>query len=179
MAYIKIPDPNIVDLTTIHNIINTVNLHSDSLNTLTNNFGANANSAGTGTWTASDNQHQFDMGSQMIVYGRASFTSSTASQPTTQPIVANSSSNPAGYLYYKNVTFAGTTGLPAFVTAAPLVFLTIHTGNSTTVSNYFVDAVARVYSPSTSGFNIALFMKEPIGSSTIYVNWMAVGPKNK
>lgn len=170
MGYVKISDPNIIDLNAIHNIINVVNQHSDTLNTLTNNFGANNN--GTVNYNASDMQHLFDSGSQMIVYGRATFDST---------LTATTSSSPAGKVYHKSITFAdSSTGIPTFSTSNPLIFLTIHTGNSSTVSTTFADAIAHVYSPTSSSFNIRLFLKETIGTNQkIYINWVVIGPKNK
>ena len=38
MAYIKISDPNIIDLSAWHQVINVVNQHSDSITAITNNF---------------------------------------------------------------------------------------------------------------------------------------------
>lgn len=172
MGYVKISDPNIIDLNAIHNIINVVNQHSDTLNLLTNNLGANA--TGNVNYSATDLQHLFDTGSQMIIYGRSSIDVNSEMITSTSP---------AGKIYSKSVTFAGgTTGLPPFTTTNPLVFLTLHTGNNSagTVTSTFADAVANAWNVTSSTFNIRLFMKESIsGSQKIYVNWMVIGPKNK
>jgi hypothetical protein len=170
MGYVKISDPNIIDLNAIHNIINVVNQHSDTLNTLTNNFGA-ANST-TVNYNAAQMQHLFDSGSQMVVYGRATFDNT---------LTATNSSSPSGKVYHKTITFAdSTTGIPAFSVATPMIFLTIHTANSDTVSTTFADARANVYSPTSSSFKIRLFLQNAIGTNQkVYINWMAIGPKNK
>ena len=170
MGYVKISDPNIIDLNAIHNIINVVNQHSDTLNSLTNNFGA-SNTSPVSYNTSNSLERLFDTGSQMVIYGRSMFDDSFT--PTT-------STSPAGKIYYQKVTMSSSdNGIPAF-SASPMIFLTIHTGNSATVTNLFADARVNVYSPSSSNFSIRLFLQESIASGQkIYVNWMAIGPKNK
>ena len=72
--------------------------------------------------------------------------------------------------------------MPDFTAGSPLVYLTIHTGNSAvgSYSTTFADAVAHVYNITSKSFDVRLFMKETIsGSQKIYINWMAIGPKNK
>ena len=175
MGYVKISDPNIIDLNAVHNIINVVNQHSDTLNILTNNYGANNNT--NVNYNASDLQHLFDSGSQMIIYGRSLFDSTTPVNTVTK-----SSYSPAGKVYYKTVTFSdNTNAIPAFTVSTPVILLTLHTGNtSQQVSNSFADAVANVYNVTSTSFSIRLFMQESIASDQkIYVNWVAVGPKNK
>ena len=75
MAYVKISDPNIIDLSAIHNIINVINQHSDTLNNLTGNYGANASPVVQ--WSSSELQHLFDTTTQMIEYGRTTFDSTS------------------------------------------------------------------------------------------------------
>ena len=73
MAYVKISDPYVIDLTAWHQVINVVNQHSDSLSAITNNFG------GTGAsvdYSLTDTAHRFDIGSMQILFGRATSTSS-------------------------------------------------------------------------------------------------------
>jgi hypothetical protein len=73
MPYIKISDPNIIDLSSWHQVINVVNQHSDSITAITNNFGAQG--TGTTDWDSSaDYAHEFDAGSQKIIYGRTKVT---------------------------------------------------------------------------------------------------------
>jgi len=170
MGYVKISDPNIIDLNAIHNIINVVNQHSDTLNTLTNNFGASNNSSLN--FNANSLENLFDSGTQMIIYGRTMFDSS---------LTSSTSTSPAGKIYHKNVTFADSNnGIPAFNVGAPIIFLTIHTANSSTIAYDYADARANVYSPTASSFNIRLFLQESITSGKpIFVNWIAIGPKNK
>lgn len=172
MGYVKISDPNIIDLNAIHNIINVVNQHSDTLNTLTNNFGANNNTTPVSYNTSNTLERLFDTGSQMILYGRAMFDSS---------FTATNSTSPAGKIYNQTVAFSTSdNGMPNFGSASPIVFLTVHTGNSSTVSTKYPDARVNVYSPSATSFKIRLFLQETIASSDkIYVDWIAIGPKSK
>ena len=172
MGYVKISDPNIIDLNAIHNIINVVNQHSDTLNTLTNNFGAN-NTTST-NYNASDLQHLFDSGSQMILYGRTTFDST---------LTATTSTSPAGKVYWKTVTMSDSqNGMPAFSVATPMIFVSIHAANvsSSDVSKTFADARVNVYNTTGSSFRIRLFMQDAITENKkVHVNWFAVGPKNK
>jgi hypothetical protein len=169
MGYVKISDPNIIDLNAMHNIINVVNQHSDTLNTLTNNVGqANATPQ---TYTGNEIDVLFDSSSQMIIYGRAQFTS--ADDHITYKTT--------GRIYHQQVNFSNDTkGIPSFTTSSPIILVSIHTANSADVSSTFADATANVYSPSASSFKIRLVMAEAIGANqTVYVNWVALGPKNK
>jgi hypothetical protein len=169
MGYIKISDPNIIDLNAMHNIINVVNQHSDTLNTLTNNVGqANATPQ---TYTGTEIDVLFDSSSQMIIYGRAQFTSAD------EKINYGTS----GKIYYQTVTFSDEAkGIPSFTTSSPIVLVSVHTANSATISSTFASAQANVYSPTSSSFKIRLVMSEAIGANqTVYINWVAFGPKNK
>jgi hypothetical protein len=174
MGYVKISDPNIIDLNALHNIINVVNQHSDTLNTLTNNFGATNNT--TSNYVATDSQHLFDPASQMIVYGRASFQASDGSTQSA------TSTAPAGHIYYKTVTFSATgNGIPSFATTSPSVFLTTNYGNTTpgSVSSTMPDVIADAYNISATSFTIRLWSSQAISTNKIYVNWMVMGPKGK
>ena len=177
MAYVKISDPNIIDLNAIHNIINVVNQHSDTLNTLTNNFGANNNTSSSADYAAAATRHLFDSANQMVLYGRDYFDSTST---------GHASTNPTGRIYYKTINFSeGGTTLPPFTTAAPLVYLTVHTGNtsSSAYSTTFADCIAHVYNITSTSFNVRLFFNNTAttitGAQKIYINWMAIGPKNK
>ena len=86
MAYVKISDPNIIDLAAWHQLINVVNQHSDSITAITNNFGT----AGNVDWTSSAYSHQYDPGSQAIIFGRATSTSSDT---------------PSSNIYYNTISY--------------------------------------------------------------------------
>lgn len=169
MGYVKISDPNIIDLNAIHNIINIVNQHSDTLNGLTNNVGAIP--AGSTTYNTEDSQHLFDTSNQKVIYGRTVFDSSSTHINSTSP---------SGKVYSVDVNYTqGSNSLSQFSTGNPMVFLTIHTGNTSSgVSSTFADARVNVFNVTSSSFKIRLFMAETIGSGQkIYVNWMVIGPK--
>jgi len=167
VSYIKISDPNIIDLAAWHQVINVINQHSDSLAAITNNFGVSSSV----TWDAAGYAHQYDPASQAIIFGRAS--NRTAD------------SGVAG-VYYGSVTFADSaTGTNSF-SGTPIVTATIFTGNATTVAATLEDVVINVYNVSSTGFKYRLF-KTGTGTtdtthtissgSTIYINWMAIGPR--
>jgi len=174
MAYIKISDPNIVDLSAWHQVIAVVNQHSDSITAITNNFGAS--SIGS-NWTSYGYSHLYDPGSQSIIYGRESvvenWTAGSADGTT---------------IYYGNVTFANpTTGVNSF-SSIPVVTATLQ------FSTYQddVDFICSVYGVTALGFNYRILrtrgglatvaspkttLPAAIDSGkTFYLNWTAVGP---
>lgn len=163
MAYVKISDPKIIDLSTIHQIVNTVNQHSDNITALTNNFGSTyAGSAGT--VINGSTEYQYDIASQQIVYGRTPFTADSTW----------TSSGGVGY-YKTTITFVG----QAF-SAAPIVTATVNT-NSTNAK--LISIVPRVGNTTTSTFDLWIrsigndSAEWLTGTMKIYVNWVAVGPK--
>jgi hypothetical protein len=161
MSYIKISDPNIIDLAAWHQVINVVNQHSDSITSMTNNFGLSS----TVDWTSAALSHQFDPASQNIIFGRAKSTSSDT---------------PTSNIYYNTVTFAdGTTGVSSF-SAAPIVNATVYSGNTSgSVSTSNDDIAISVYNVNATGFSYRIFRTGSTKaiSGTVYVNWMAIGPK--
>ena len=74
MAYIKISDPKIIDLPTIHQIINVVNQHSDNISALTNNFGSIYSGS---TTSGASTEYQYDISSQQIIYGKTLFNNAS------------------------------------------------------------------------------------------------------
>mgnify|MGYP003330366914 CR=1 FL=1 len=172
MGYVKISDPNIIDLNAIHNIINIVNQHSDTLNSLTNNLGQS--NATPQTYTGADVEVLFDNASQMIIYGRTQFTSTDASTTTTL-------NGKTVYLYYQTVTFSDSQkGIPAFTTAAPIVTASLNVGSYPTVGTTFPDAQVNVYSLTSTSFKLRLVTQTQLQSTnTLFANWIAIGPKNK
>jgi len=111
MPYIQIEDPAIIDVNSMHQIIQVVNEHSDSIAALTNNFGA---SSSVSEQNGKDWATTFDSGTQLIQFGRSVVTSSTSGTvsevtsfavdfASTPVITATSYSNTAGN-YDVNVT---------------------------------------------------------------------------
>ena len=173
MGYIKISDPNIIDLGAWHQVINVVNQHSDTLNGLTNNFGKT--NPGSTDYNAESYNHLFDAGSQQIVYGRVRVTATTGQ-----------GTNVNGAVYYGTATFAGgTTGVPAF-SNTPIVTATINDGNTSngTFTNSNDDAIISIYNVTAISFAWRIYRAKsatttpatPI-TGTFYINWTAVGPK--
>jgi hypothetical protein len=172
MGYVKISDPNIIDLNAIHNIINVVNQHSDTLNTLTNNLGqSNSKSQ---TYSGTDIEVLFDNSSQMIIYGRTQFTSTDSHTTTTF-------NGKTVHIYYQTVTFSDSNkGIPAFTTASPIVTASLNIGSYSTVGTSFPDAQVNVYSLTSTSFKLRLVTQTQLASgNTLYANWVAIGPKNK
>lgn len=167
MAYIKISDPKIIDLPTIHQIINVVNQHSDNISALTNNFG----SLYTGSTTSNaSTEYQFDIASQQILYG-----------VTKVQLAANGGEATwdSTYLQYTNpVLFvAGQFNAVPIVIAQPSIGIT---------SKEYLDLLVNVTEVKTSGFKINLrhanyTTKTPavgfLGSGFCNVYWIAIGKK--
>ena len=173
MAYIKISDPNIIDLAAWQQVINVVNQHSDSITAITNNFGTQG--TGETNWNGtSDLSHEYDPGSQKIIYGKNKFTTADAT--------FFSSSDNKKHVYYGEVVFADEVSGATSFDASPIVTASLYSSNqtaSTTAANLIVTVQAvteagftyRVTNPnSTSSVGIAI-------SGTFYINWMAIGPK--
>ena len=164
MSYVKISDPYVIDLTAWHQVINVVNQHSDTINAITNNFGG----AGTVNYNISDYAHRFDMGSQVILFGRATSTSADT------PVGTGSSQ-----MYYNTINFADSaTGTQSF-SNTPIVILTAQSGGGsavpTTANN---DVVVSLYQVDSDKFSYRLYRPGTTKniSGTVYVNWMAIGP---
>ena len=177
MPYIKVSDPNIIDLAAWQQVINVVNQHSDSITAITNNFGAQG--SGVTDWNgASDIAHQFDAGSQKIIYGRTRVDSS----------MGNVDSN--NHMLYLVVDFIDeVSGTKAF-SAKPIITATASFGSTAfppTVSGGRENVICTVSAISNSDFVIRLVnststTENPVPlftSSTqyFYINWMAIGPK--
>jgi len=193
MGYIKISDPNIIDLAAWHQVINVVNQHSDSLNSLTNNFGlANA----TPSFSGENTSVVYDLSSQQIVYGRAkAYYTSGGSTNTPNTIGGGGATTAASIQYfYNSVTFANSSNsIPSFTTT-PFIFATLHTGDTSgAVSTSNSDAIVTIYNPTQTGFNYRIVRAAAytIGlaattstnkntaniSGAIYINWVAIGPR--
>jgi hypothetical protein len=175
MAYIKISDPNVIDLAAWQQVINVVNQHSDSITAITNNFGIQG--TGETNWNGdSDLSHEYDPGSQKIAYGKNKF------DPTSSTITSTVASNNVKHVYYGTVTFADEVSGATSFDAPPIITATIQNTQSTEVpwnahivlttvavtKSGFVYRVTNPNSTSTTGIAI---------TGTFFVNWMAIGPK--
>ena len=176
MAYIKISDPKIIDLPTIHQIINVVNQHSDNISAITNNFGSVYASTTNANYTT---QTQFDISSQQVLYGQSIISVADGA-------VFNSASN--GYYYSKTITLATT-----FTdTAGPII---IAQASSTSLTNTSVqDVIVNIGTVNQSSFQIILRKSgitnsnkaayggtakdgQWLGNYAVNVNWVAIGHK--
>ena len=168
MPYVKISDPNIIDLAAWHQLINVVNQHSDSINTITNNFGT----VGTGIpdWNTEDAVgHEYNPGSEKILYGRTkiSFTGDN---------VPSSTAN----IYYGDIDYGDeATGATSF-SAKPIVTATIQFG-STSMTNTDHNIIVSIYNVTRDKFSYRLNRGDTLPVSaltgTCYLNWQAIGPK--
>lgn len=162
MSYIKISDPSIVDLSAWHQVIAVVNQHSDTIDAMNNTFGVGS----APDYNADDLSHQYNPGSQLILYGRVVVYGNPA------PSGKTTSSN-SGHIFYGSVTFP----TPGFG-ANPIVTATLNTGggSATPVSPSNKDAILTVNNITSSGFKYRIWSAADIVGTT-YVNWTAIGSK--
>jgi hypothetical protein len=163
MPYVKISDPNIIDLAAWHQVINVINQHSDSINSITNSFGVQ----GTGLidWNAdTDGVHEFTVGPEKILYGRTKVDMATASSTTGQKIL------------YGSIDFGDNVSGATTFAAKPIVIATIQVGTvpDTTVSNIILS----IYGITQDKFNFRATRSTNTAfpSGTFYINWQAIGP---
>ena len=168
MPYVKISDPNIIDLAAWHQLINVVNQHSDSINTITNNFGV----VGTGVpdWNSEDAVgHEFNSGSEKILYGRTKifFSGDNAALNT-------------GGIYHGTIDYGDeATGATSF-SAKPIVTVTIQFGSTIFFSaNHNLVVTVNNITKDTFDYRLAQATASPsaISSGWCYINWQAIGPK--
>jgi len=160
MAYIKISDPAIVDLSAIQQIISVVNNHSDYLNALINKFGATYDT----DWNSDDFQANFDIATSNIIYGKVTITPEDS--------VGSGSSK----YYAKEFTFD--TGI-TFATT-PNVILTHNNTDGTQGGQ--LDIVVSLHNCTTSGFTARAYRSRTSGtpdaktiSGNVEINFIAFG----
>jgi hypothetical protein len=176
MPYIKISDPNTIDLASWHQVVNVVNQHSDSINAITNNFGIQGN--GLVDWNdgSSDFAYEYDPGSQKMLFGRTKIDTRDGSSKT--------SSTTGDHMFYKDIEFATDTGTGAF-SAKPVVTVTGRFGdtdnNPPSLTN--ANVVATVIAVTNEKFTVRVVNARSTTGTPIeltgffYINWVAVGPK--
>jgi hypothetical protein len=173
MPYVKISDPNIIDLAAWHQVINVINQHSDSLNTLTNNFGVQG--SGSIDWNA-DNQyaaHEYTPGSEKIVYGRIKIetSGSNMAQHTTT----------GNKIFYGDVDFGDNISGATTFSAKPIVVGTIQFGSTSFSSLGDTDhnIVLNIFNVTKDGFSfrVARAIATTALEGYFYLNWQAIGPK--
>lgn len=178
MPYIKISDPNIIDLAAWHQVINVVNQHSDSITAITNNFGAE----GTGytDWNGElDVAQQYDPGSQKILFGRYRFNTGGTTDPE--------SYTPANkHMYYATIPMVdNSTGTSTF-SAKPIITVTAQFGSTATPPPTTNATIAcTVIKVEVDKFIVRVVDTRSFASSGTVrplegyfnINWMAIGPK--
>lgn len=171
MPYIKISDPNIIDLAAWHQVINVVNQHSDSITAITNNFGAK----GTGytDWNGElDVSQQYDPGSQKMIFGRYRLNTTTANSTT------------GDHMYYAEIDMTNkSTGTTAF-SAKPIITATAQFGSTASpppISN--ANIVCTVINVQEDKFTIRVVNARSTTATPVpltgyfNISWMAIGPK--
>jgi hypothetical protein len=172
MAYIKISDPNVIDVAAWQQVINVVNQHSDSITAITNNFGVQG--TGETNWSGdSDLSHEYDPGSQKIVFGKNKFDTATAQFTT--------AANSEKHMYYGAVTFEDPVSGAKSFSAPPIITVTAQFG-SQTVTTTNANAVVTVIAVSDAGFTYRVTNARSTTTTGVpltsyfYINWMAIGP---
>ena len=167
MAYVKISDPNIIDIAAWQQMVNVVNQHTDSITAITNNFNGVGSTATD--WT-SDFSHVWDPGSQAIVYGKITADLATLTQQ-------------AG-VWWGTGSFSDTNISSVFqFSSAPVVTLTLYSGHATSgdVSSANKSFNVTVYDITTTGFKWRLASTNGTAPSSstakFYIYWTAIGPR--
>lgn len=172
MPYIKISDPNTIDLAAWHQVVNVVNQHSDSITAITNNFGVQGN--GNVDWNGVDDfSYEYDPGSQKMIYGKTRIDTETASSTT------------GDHMYYADISFASTGSGTSGFSAKPIINVTARFGSTDTNPPLQGNAniVATVIAVQEDQFTVRLVNARSTTGTVVkltgsfYINWIAVGPK--
>jgi hypothetical protein len=176
MPYVKISDPQIIDLAAWQSVINVVNAHDDSILSLTNNIGSGT-APSIDYNGESDFVNTFNPGTQKILYGRTKVLMSEMS-------VAPDSE---GQVFYKTLDF-GQDGSSAF-NARPIMTASIQFGHASIEvlkdTNY--DIMFSLFNINSSSFSFRINRtiatpnqttgKASIPTGFFYLNWSALGPR--
>jgi hypothetical protein len=174
MPYVKISDPNVIDLAAWHQVINVVNQHSDSLSSITNNLGGD--SPDPVDWNGANNYvHEFDPGAQKILYGRSKIDISELT-PTESD----------DQIFYGDIDFTANNNFS--FKARPIVTATIQFGHSSigALDDTNHNVIFNIFAVTDSKFSyrVTRAISEPGGvnppdplTGYFYLNWVATGPK--
>jgi len=171
MPYVKISDPNIIDLGAWQQVINVVNQHSDSISSITNNFGVQG--SGTVDWNSDSNVvHEYNPGAQKILYGR------------TKVVVADASDLNTNQIVYGDISFIdGVSGTTAF-SAKPIITGALQFGHTSigSLSTTLHNIVFNIFNVTASQFSFRITLANSTSTTnkltgTFYLNWQATGPK--
>ena len=180
MPYVKISDPQIIDLAAWQSVINVVNAHDDSILSLTNNMGSGSPTSIDYNGEA-DFVNTFNPGTQKILYGRTKILMSEMS------VVPDS----YGQVVYKTIDF-NQDGSTVF-NARPIMTASIQFGHTSITSlgdkNYDVMFSLFNIGPSSFGFRINRSIATPDeansakraavipANNSFFLNWSALGPR--
>jgi len=172
MPFVKISDPNIIDLAAWQQVINVVNQHTDSINAITNNFGVSASASGPVDWNGdNDVVHEFNSGTEKILYGRFKIT------------IATDATDYNDQLVHGTIPFVddGTT----VFSARPIVNATVQFGhnsyNNLDDTNY--NAIVHIFAVTAEKFEyrISRALINQVSpdelTGSFYISWQAIGPK--
>ena len=177
MPYVKISDPNTIDLASWQQVVNVVNQHSDSINAITNNFGAQnpVQPAWSGT---EDFAYEYDPNSQKVIYGRT-LIDSTGGDATV--FISDN-----GYVHYIDVNFSPSGGT---FNAPPVVVVTGRHSSTDPELQQNLDIIVTIQEVTATNFTIRIVNSRsrktgvstvavlPLDPYNFYVNWIAFGPK--
>ena len=172
MPYIKISDPNIIDLAAWHQVINVINQHSDSITSITNSFGTQG--SGTTDWNGSNNiAHEYDPGSQKIIYGRTKIDTSTASYSDNK------------HMFYADIDMVDSVSGTTAFSAKPIITASATFGQvaSTPPANTNSNIICTVIAVKEDQFTIRCVNSRSTPTTPVvlegsfYISWTAIGPK--
>jgi hypothetical protein len=181
MPYIKISDPNIIDLSAWQQVINVINQHSDTLSAITNNFGLQGSVAPD--WNGeTEIYEEFNSGSQKMIYGKIRIDTTGDNKDTM--LHTNN-------MFYQRVEFSNTESGTSGFSAKPIVLLTpAIAGTYPTITSRNAGLVCTVSETKPEGFTARViksreFLDDESGSAPnapkpnryFDINWIAIGPK--
>ena len=180
MPYVKISDPNIIDLAAWHQVINVINQHSDTLSAITNNFGIKGTTVTD--WNGeTEIYEEFNSGSQKILYGKIVID---AREGSAQDLNTNN-----GRMFYQTIDFDNAPSGTASFKAKPVITASISLPGSTVTSDRNVGLICTVIAVTQTSFTVrvvkAIELTAETGTSisvpkpvqTFQINWIAIGPK--
>jgi hypothetical protein len=172
MPYVKISDPNTIDLASWQQVVNVVNQHSDSINAITNNFGAQ-NPTQPDWGGTEDFAYEYDPNSQKVLSGRIRL------DPTDESSLSQDGTE---YVHYRDVTFTDY-GVSAFSASPAVVVTGRHSSTDETLTNN-LDIIITIQEVTNTMFRIRIVNARskknsvvPFDQYAFYVNWIAFGPK--
>lgn len=180
MPYVKISDPNIIDLAAWHQVINVINQHSDTLSAITNNFGIKGTTVTD--WNGeTEIYEEFNSGSQKILYGKIVIDTRAGSA---QDLNTNNYR-----MFYQTIDFDNAPTGTASFKAKPVITASISLPGSTVTSDRNVGLICTVIAVTQTSFTVRVInareltaetgttIADPKPIQTFQINWIAIGPK--